>query len=306
MHPLDQLEPRDKPPATVRAIDTWIQQAESQAGIGARRLGWMVASGVVIAALQRVLFKDDLPRFLIKGGTYLELRLGLRTRATRDLDALFRGTFDEFLDALDEALAEPFDGITFRRTEPEKIQVPGRSIKPRRFDVVLQIRGRTWRRISLEVSPDEGRAGVGVDVFRPPSLAHFGLKTPMTTAGLVMDYQVAQKLHACTDPHTPEHPNDRVRDVVDLLLIKSACYTDPTPPPSLGEACRDVFSNRAREAALTGEVTPRAWPPVVIAHPHWQPDFRGHADELGLLVTLDHAVSQLNDWIALDRPQSTK
>ena len=50
-HPFEKLEPRGKPPATVRAIEQWIQQAESKVGIGAGRLGWMVASSVVIAAL---------------------------------------------------------------------------------------------------------------------------------------------------------------------------------------------------------------------------------------------------------------
>ena len=64
-NPLDLLKPRDRPPTTVRAIETWIQHAESRTGIGARRLGWIVASGVVIAALQRVLHEDDDPIFLI-------------------------------------------------------------------------------------------------------------------------------------------------------------------------------------------------------------------------------------------------
>ena len=80
-HPLDQLKPRGKPPANKQAIDRWIHDAEREVGIGARRFGWMVASGVVVAAIQRVLHTDGLPRFLIKGGAYLELRLGLRARA---------------------------------------------------------------------------------------------------------------------------------------------------------------------------------------------------------------------------------
>ena len=31
-HPLDQLEPPGKPPATARAIEKWIQQAEHEVG----------------------------------------------------------------------------------------------------------------------------------------------------------------------------------------------------------------------------------------------------------------------------------
>jgi hypothetical protein len=295
-HPLDRLEPRGKPPATVRALETWIQQAQRSVGVSAGRLGWMVASEVVIAALQRALHEDGQPRFLVKGGTYLELRLGLRARATRDVDTMFRGRFDDFLDVLDEVLAVPFDGIDFRRTETEPIDVPGRLTKPRRFEVRLQLRGRTWRRIAVEVAPDEGRAGVQTEQFSAPSLAHFGLTTPPSTAGILIDYQVAQKLHACTDPHTPERPNDRVRDVVDLHLLKSAFYNEPVDLTSLAEACQDLFEARAFEAEQTG-VEPRDWPPRLIGHRHWQHDYSAHADEVSLRLTLDQAVAELNAWL---------
>jgi hypothetical protein len=302
-HPLDRLRPRGKPPATARAIETWIQTAEREAGIGASRLGWMVASGILIAAVQRVKHIDGLPRFLIKGGAYLELRLGLKARATKDIDVLFRGNFDDFLAMLDEALAEPFDGITFVRTEPEVIEAPGRRIKPRRFDVRLQLKGRTWRRIRVEVSADEAGAGDSIDTIETPSLAHFGISTPPTTAGIVVDYQVAQKLHACTDPHSDHHPNDRVRDVVDLVLLK-ALFPDDADLSSLATACRRLFEGRAREAEETGEIEPRSWPPQITAHRHWQSDYRSHAEEVDLDLSLKDAVTALDDWIsAIDQSQ---
>ncbi|MCP4680024.1 MAG: nucleotidyl transferase AbiEii/AbiGii toxin family protein [Deltaproteobacteria bacterium] len=295
-HPFNNLDPRGKPPPTVRAIESWIQQAEHKVGIGSGRLGWMVASGVVIAALQRSLFTDGQPRFLIKGGAYLELRLGLRARTTKDIDTLFRGSFEDFVATLDTALAQPFDGITFRRTELTQINAPGKVIKPRRFDVLLQIRGRTWRRISVEVSSDEGRAGSHIDRIPAPPLKHFGLAAPSTTAGIVLDYQVAQKLHACTDPHTSDHPNDRVRDVIDLHLLKSAFYSQKHLTP-LSDACRDVFAAREAEAKQTEEVPPRSWPPTVIAHPHWHTDFTAYAKDVGLEMTLREGVDDLNTWI---------
>ena len=297
-HPLDKLKPRGKPPATKQAIDKWIHDAEREVGIGAKRLGWLVASGVVVAAIQRALHDDGLPRFLIKGGAYLELRLGLRTRATKDIDTLFRGGFGDFIDVLDAALEDPLDGMTFQRTEPEVIDVPGRLIKPQRFDILLQLRGRTWRRITLEVSPDEGGAGDSADQFRTPSLAHFGFTTPETTFGLVMDYQVAQKLHACTNPHTKEHPNDRVRDVVDLHLLKTALYAQKDLR-SLAQACTRLFAARADEAQRSKQGVPRTWPPEVIAYSHWQSDYRGYASEVNLKLSLKNAVAAINDWIAL-------
>ena len=171
-------------------------------------------------------------------------------------------------------------------------------MKPRRLEITLQIQGRTWRRITLEVSADEGHAAERADLFPSPSLAHFGLHLPATTAGIAIDYQVAQKLHACSDLHTTERPNDRVRDVVDLQLLKVAFYTENATSSSLASACRDLFEARAREAASTGEVAVRAWPPTVVAHPHWQADYPTYAQETGLGLSLAEAVTDLNTWIA--------
>ncbi|MEX0836055.1 MAG: nucleotidyl transferase AbiEii/AbiGii toxin family protein, partial [Nitriliruptor sp.] len=96
-HPLSQLPDRSKEPNSKRTLDTWIQQAQAKTGIGAGRLSWMVASSVVVAALQRAVDDTGRPRFLLKGGTYLELRLGLESRSTSDVDGLFRGEFDELM-----------------------------------------------------------------------------------------------------------------------------------------------------------------------------------------------------------------
>ena len=162
--------------------------------------------------------------------------------------------------------------------------------------MLLQIRGRTWRRISVEVSADEGLVGARVERFPAPSLKHFGLTGPKTAAGIVVDYQVAQKLHACTDPHTSEHPNDRVRDVIDLHLLKSAFY-DQQELESLAHACRDLFAAREEDAIRTGEVPPRSWPPTIIAYPHWQVDHAVYANAVGLKMTLHEEVEMLNFWI---------
>jgi len=52
-HWLPDLAPRGKEPNSKRNLDAWIEQAASRAGIVNSRLGWLVGSSVVIAALQR-------------------------------------------------------------------------------------------------------------------------------------------------------------------------------------------------------------------------------------------------------------
>lgn len=245
-HPLSQLPDRGKEPNSKRTLDTWIQQAQAKTGVGAGRLSWMIASSVVIAVLQRITDDTDRPRFLLKGGTYLELRLGLAARSTSDVDGLFRGQFAELMPSIDAALADPWGPLTFERTAPEPIERAARIVKPLRFAIKVKLRGVVWRSVDVEVAPDEGQASVGDETLSAPNLRHFGLPSPETIVGIAMDYQVAQKLHACTDPHQPPHAiNDRVRDIVDLLLIRDAFY-DEADLARLAAVCRSLFASRAR------------------------------------------------------------
>jgi len=303
-HPFDQLPDRGKEPTTRRSLDKWIQNAQHQTGIAAGRLGWLVASSVVTAALQRVVDVDGLPRLLLKGGAYLEVRLGLQARATKDLDGLFRGDFSDFMGVLDRSLRDAWGVIELQRTEVVRIERVERLIKPVRFKVKLLVNGQTWRSVDVEVAADEGQAGLRVDRFASPSLAHFGLPTPIELAGIVFDYQVAQKLHACTDPHEPPNRvNDRARDLVDLLLIKEHCYDGKGDIASLRTACLDVFEARAQDASTLG-LLGRVWPPVVRAYDHWRTDYAtaayGHVD-----LSLEEAVALMNKWIGIIDVSST-
>lgn len=171
------------------------------------------------------------PLFLLKDGVYLEHKLGLASRATKDVDTLFRGELDEFLHALDGALAEPWGDITLTRSTVSVIETTSRRVKPRRFQIVLSLKGVTWRRIQVEVAFPEGDIADVAERFPAPRLGYFGVHPVAELAGITRAYQVAQKLHACSDPHQPPTwSNNRVRDIVDLLLIRDAFYSPPDRP----------------------------------------------------------------------------
>jgi hypothetical protein len=123
------------------------------------------------------------------------------------------------------------------------------------------LRGVTWRRIQVEIAPDEAGASSEEDVLTAPNLAAVGLPNPDQLVGIAARWQVAQKLHACTDPHNPpESVNDRVRDVVDLVLLKGLLEAEETVTlVDLKGACVALFAARAREAETLGR-TPRTWP----------------------------------------------
>ncbi len=72
---------------------------------------------------------------------------------------------------LEDVLDELWGPLTLRRGEVEVIDVPTKIIKPRRFDIILDMRGVTWRRIQFEVSPDEAGIGDEHEAIEPPPLA---------------------------------------------------------------------------------------------------------------------------------------
>lgn len=296
---LRTLTPKGKQPNSATVLNNWITKAETDLGVeGGGRLGWLIASTIVTAALQRAVAADGQSRFLLKGGTMLQHRLAMPTRATKDLDGLVLGDIDAFLADLDATLSQPWGPLGFRRGEIEVIDTPARLVKPRRFQVTLTLRGVTWRRVQVELSPDEGSAGEAGEAFPAPELAGFGLPGPDVLVGLAMRYQIAQKLHASTDPHDPPHSvNDRARDVVDLLLLKTLVEDEGSPTRAeIRDAAVDIFTARATEAQTLGR-TLRAWPPQLTSHPHWVDDYTRAAESAHLHVELDDAITTLNTWI---------
>jgi len=177
---LHTLKPKAKQPASVTVLNNWIAQAEGKLGPEAKggRLGWLVASSVAIACVQRAIDADGRQLFLLKGGTLLQHLLHATARTTKDVDGLVRGDLDAFLLALEDALTQPWGPLMLRRGDVEVVNVPTRIIKPRRFDVIIEFRGVTWRRIQFEVSPDEAGIGQDFETIDPPPLSGFGLPEP--------------------------------------------------------------------------------------------------------------------------------
>lgn len=298
---LRTLEPKTKQPASATVLNKWIAQAEGKLGPEAKggRLGWLVASSVAIACVQRAFDADGRQVFLLKGGTLLQHRLNATARTTKDVDGLIRGDLDAFFLALEDALAEPWGPLALRRGEVEVVNVPTKLIKPRRFDIVIEFRGVTWRRIQFEVSPDEAGIGQDFEAIEPPPLSGFGLPDPDSLVGIAMRFQIVQKIHAVSDPHEPPHSiNDRARDVIDLLLLRD--LVGATGSPTLAEvhaAGTALFQARADEARQLG-LPARTWPPTVTGHAHWGHDYKRAAASASIEFSLDAAVAEINAWIA--------
>ena len=122
--------------------------------------------------------------------------------------------------------------------------------------------------------------------MKAPPLDYFGLPSPGELAGIALDYQIAQKIHACTDPHQPpDQVNDRARDVVDILLLKETFYGSGEDLTAIRVVCADVFEARAgthehwswrngvgrplSKLTTTGGQTSRPQPARLVSNPLW-------------------------------------
>ena len=296
---LEKLKPHDKEPKTKSVLDSWIAKAEHEIdSTGSGRVAWLVSTTIAAAKLQSILNTEGKSRFALKGGTFLQHKLGLKSRSTRDLDGIIRGDIEEFLEALDKSLETNWGPISFARSPIESIYTPSKIIKPRRFDLFLKLRGQTWRKVVIEISAGEGNACEIFDTIPAPAINIFGLPTIDQLVCISMSYQIAQKIHAVTDPHDPPlFINNRARDVVDLILLKELIKEDGAPSlQEINTALKDIFKARSIEAEKLNRPV-RTLPVEIISYPHWENDYLNSAQDCGITLSLKEAIDISNYWI---------
>lgn len=244
--------PKTRPPHNIRVLHGWLREYAGERDQAEGRLKRTVDHTLVLTALDRVRDSAGNCMFAVKGGVAMELRLRLSARATRDLDAVFLGTFEEWLEEFDEAADQPVADFELSRGEPTTI----RTTRTMRVDVYLDYRGRRWGTVTLEVAPAEVGHLLDVDEVEPFDLTQFGL--PATECVLVvgLPYLIAQKLHACTEP-LDGRDNPRVRDLIDLQLARQLLRGDDLP--RVRDACIAIFDSRGTHP----------WPPTLAAPAGW-------------------------------------
>jgi hypothetical protein len=260
---------KSKPPFSVNVLQRWIADAERETGVAVARQQRWVSFMVLAAMLDTARDEDGEPLFLLKGGVAMELRLNLMARATKDFDTAFRAEAVELLDRLDQALRAGFGDFTARRTEAEAV----RDTAALRFDIKLDYRGRPWATVKFEVAPAEGNMGREIERVPAKPLDHLGLTGPSDVPCVAIRWQIAQKLHACTEIPPDGRINDRFRDLIDVLLLWDLVNDDERL--SIREACEEIFSLRAAHP----------WPPTVTVFESWPEQYRVLAEEVRFAMT---------------------
>ncbi len=266
-----------------RLIDVWVREGS---GLGQSRLRRLLGFTAIAAMLDGLPGEDGRARLVIKGGGGLQLRLGARARTTSDLDTAFRGDIIEARDLLRSTLIRGWSGFEGVLSDEVEITRAGITPPPWRARIKLAYKSKPFSTVAFEMSAAEGASLDFPEYHRVAiSLAPVQLPDPGKIAFLPARYQIAQKLHACTEPPTGDHPNTRVRDLYDILLIAELVELEEYP--ALSAACREIFELRGRHS----------WPPVFSEQPSWRETWRRLAEDRQVGLTFDQAFADVVDLI---------
>lgn len=249
-------------PAFRQALEQRLRDAGGRDGARIARDRTRVAFVQFLARLDRV----ALDGWLVKGGFALDLRIGNRARATRDLDLEWQGSDGHLAETLIEAtIAVPDDFFSFviERTS----EIPGGG--GHRYRVTASLAGRPFATFPLDVALGSNRNRAGGLLAVPALLSFAGIDGSHVRV-LPLEYHVAEKLHAYTRRYPGDRPSSRVKDLIDLVLIAAMTTFDSD---ELAAAIAEVFSERA------APVVPRSLPTPPAG---WARPYRVLAVQVGL------------------------
>lgn len=268
-----------------RLLNIW---SEETGNVTAGRLRNVVGITVIAQMLDGSRTADGKHLFVFKGGAGLQMRYGLRSRATRDLDAASRAEMDTVVERIATAAGVGWSGFTGVVTNAEPIIRANIAPPPIRMKVKLSYKNRPFVTMPFEVSPAEATSLDEPELVPVAiTLEPVQLQGPDELPFLPLRYQIAQKIHACSEPATADQPNDRARDLVDLGLIEELSVTD-ADLPGIKAACREIFTSRGLHD----------WPPRIEPGPTWSQLWDRLAEDEKLEATLDEALESANQLIA--------
>jgi hypothetical protein len=274
---------KEKPPAHVGVLHSWIADHSKETGVAAPRLQRRISFMVMAGLLDRIRDAEDRWLFVLKGGVTMELRANLNARATQDLDVSHKIPFDDVIAQLDDALREPYGDFTFERVDEPYFNDELSFINT---EIRVSYRGRSFQKLKLELMSAEGGALDEVDLVPAFEIDEYGLEGPDEVACLPLRYQIAQKLHACTDvPHNGK-PNERSRDLIDITLIRDLLEEEALPV--VRRACVEIFELRDSHA----------WPPRVRIWNSWAEQYAEEVADLEFpIATVDEAARRVQEII---------
>ncbi len=241
------------------------------------------STGVAVMRLRkRVAFERYLARlataapehWTLKGAFALDLRLGLRTRTTKDID--LARTDDErtaTADLMAAARLDLGDFFSYRvlRTPALDEAVGFRAI---RYTVTGELAGRRFEQFPLDIAFTEVSPLQAERLAGPGTLAFAGIEPPELPV-VALEQHIAEKVHAYTGSYgTTQRESTRSKDLVDLVIIATLTHPDAS---RLSRALESTFHQRDRQPL------PDALPPPPSA---WVQSYAMQAHDIGLPTDL--------------------
>lgn len=280
---MSSIPSASSPPVHLNSLIKRISNASQQRDTTVGRLTSVVCNTVI---------GQMVPDGVVKGGTAMKLRIGeAGSRFTPDFDASRRAglSIEDYQNMLAENLHKGwggFSGTLVMRVPAEPIGVPDEYIM-RPFDIKLSYKGKSLKTIRFELGHDEiGSTAASVIFVAKDILDLFeelGLPTPNPIPVLATEHQIAQKLHACTNPDR-KGGNERAHDLVDLQLLVES---DPPNLVQLNEIGARLFA--ARRVGT--------WPPKVVNWSGWDSIYDSAAIGLDVLPAVEDAIGWANSLL---------
>lgn len=236
--------------------------------------------------LANTIVAQMLPDGVVKGGSAIKLRLGdSGTRFTTDLDVARAESLQNFTKDLQKKLEDGWEGFTGRPvigTPAQPKNVPAQYVM-QPFEVKLSYLGKPWYTVKLEVGHNEIGDADSADFCLSDDVAELfeslGFPKPHPIPLMKLHYQVAQKLHALTEPGSR-----RAHDLIDLQLLM---MDDELDYVLTNITCKRLFDYRSMQP----------WPTIVVANDAWEPEYQSQSEGLANIMSLDRAIEWANELI---------
>lgn len=262
------------PPLNMAQLNARLDEASRGLGVPSARVRQMLCTLIVSQMLPDAV--------AVKGGMGVKLRMGERgTRATTDLDVSTRRRGADFEEPFRSRLAQGWgavpatkgalrkdpaapDRVAFTAVlKPQPPHDPGLAqpqyvMHP--YRVTLSFLGKEWGGLDVEVADPEiephAHTRRAVDGELVKLSEHFGFGTLQAVELIDLEHQMAQKIHAVTNPKYA-----RAHDLVDLQLL----WDSGPDMDILRDFCVRTFAFRREQE----------WPPLPLrAMDEWGPAYQ--------------------------------
>jgi len=259
----------DRPSA--KQLSIRVTDLANKEGLAIRRVRKRIATIALIQLLNSARRSGKLPAFLVKGGRALEFRFGALARSSRDVDLVIESDRTAILDGVLTVLRDEWSGFRFglRRAPLE-----------RKHSYVLEIgadyNNTDWTNFEAELicGPVDSWDDIPVS-----DLDRLGLESASDVPCMTSAEQIAQKLHAVSDPS-----EDRARDLYDIYLLDTQLEHNDAVLLSAAVA---EFERRGTHS----------WPPNITLREEWETSLSELLANDGFSITVDEVAATVESLV---------